>query len=261
MFPAVALTLLLCPLPPQVFLSSLRSPLQLTNLDRGLLLATGSLLVYYMTPQLFRPVTSPLLSFTGPLVSFMGPLPSSQVLSYLSRSSSIFTGPVLSFTGPLPFSWVPFHFHGSPSIFTGPLPFSRVPFHFHGSPSIFTGPLPFSRVPSSPSLIPFHSHRSTSIFKGPLLSFTGPLHFHGSPSIFTGPLLSFTGTLLSSRDLSHLPTSRYTSLVTITPLCQLTHLSNTIHTSLRTVTLPVICHTFLVAILHPSLCSATVTLH
>ena len=45
-FPAVALALLLCPFPLQVFLSSLRSPLQLRNPDRGLLLAMGSLLVY-----------------------------------------------------------------------------------------------------------------------------------------------------------------------------------------------------------------------
>ena len=65
----------------------------------------------------------------------------------------------------------------------------------------------------------------------------------------------------TSWQLSHLPTPPYTSLIAITPLCQLTHLSNTFHTSLRTVTLPVIFHTFLVAILHPLLCSATVTLH
>ena len=152
MFPAVALALLFCPFPLQVVLSSLRSPLQLTNLDRGLLLyarqyvntpwtqgphtycpmfpAVALALLLLPLPlqvQLFRPFTSPLLCFTGPLPSFMRPLPSSQVPSYLSRSSFIFTGPVLSFTGPLPFSRVPFHFHGSPSIFTGPLPFSRVP--------------------------------------------------------------------------------------------------------------------------------------
>ena len=36
---------------------------------------------------------------------------------------------------------------------------------------------------------------------------------------------------------------------------------NTFHTSLRTVTLHVICHTFWVAILHPLLCATTVTLH
>ena len=74
-FPAVALALLFCPLPLQVFLSSLGSLLQLTNPDRGLLLATGSdrdllqmagsLLVFYVTPELFRPFTSPLLSFTA----------------------------------------------------------------------------------------------------------------------------------------------------------------------------------------------------
>ena len=62
--------------------------------------------------------------------------------------------------------------------------------------------------------------------------------------------------------LSHfLTTVTPSSLITITPLCQLTHLSYTFHTSLRTVTLPVIYHTFLVAILHLLLCSATVTLH
>ena len=61
--------------------------------------------------------------------------------------------------------------------------------------------------------------------------------------------------------LSHfLTTVTPSSLITITPLCQLTHLSYTFHTSLRTVTLPVICHIFLVAILHPLLCSTTVTL-
>ena len=157
-FPAVALALLLCPFSLQVFLSSLRSPLQLTNPDRGLLLATGSLLVYYVTPQLFRPFTSTL---------------------FPSSPSRVPSSP----------SWVPFYHHKSRLIFHGPLPSiqvpsspSWVPFHFHGSPSIFTGPLPFSRVPSSPSRIPFYFHRSPSIFTGPLLSFTGLLLSSRDPS-------------------------------------------------------------------------------
>ena len=166
--PCCCLGIINFPLPLQVFLSSLRSPLQLTNPDRGLLFATGSdrcliwatcfdrdllkaagsLLVFYVTPQLFRPFMSPLFSFTGPL-------PSSRVPSYLSWSPSIFTGPVLSFTGPLPSSWVLSYLSRSPSIFTGPvlsftdpLQFLQVPFHFqgsppllHGSPSVFMVPV------------------------------------------------------------------------------------------------------------------------
>ena len=163
-FHAVALALLLCSFSLQVFLSSLRSPLQLTNPDRGLLLATGSLLMYYVTPQLFRPFTSPLVPSSPSRV----PSSPSWVPFYRHRSRLIFHGPLPSSHVPSSSLQVPFHFHGSPSIFTGPLPFSRVPFHFHGSPSIFTGPLPFSRVP-------FHFHGSP-----PLL--------HGSPFVFKGPV-------------------------------------------------------------------------
>ena len=142
--------------------SCLRSPLQLTNPDRDLLFATGfnrdllqvagSLLVFYVTPQLFRPFTSPLFSFTGPL-------PSSRVPSYLSWSPSIFTGPVLSFTGPFPSSRVPSYLSRSPSIFTGPvlsftgpLQFSQVPFHFRGSPPLLHGSLLSSWDPSDESI-------------------------------------------------------------------------------------------------------------
>ena len=164
MFPAVALALLLCPFPLQVFLSSLRNPLQLRNPDRGLLLAMGSLLVYYVTPQLFRPFTSPLVPSSPSWV----PSSPSWVPFYHHRSRLIFHGPPFLhgspsiFTGPLPFSRVPFHFHrsppllhGSPSIFTAPFQFHGSHPLLHGSPSIFTGPLPFSRVPSSPSQVPF----------------------------------------------------------------------------------------------------------
>ena len=105
-FHAVALALLLRSFSLQVFLSSLRSPLQLTNPDRGLLLATGSLLVYYVTPQPFKPFTSPLV-------------PSSP--SWVPSSPS----------------WVPFYRHRSRLIFHGPLPSSNVPSSSSRVPSLF----------------------------------------------------------------------------------------------------------------------------
>ena len=68
------------------------------------------------------------------------------------------------------------------------------------------------------------------------------------PHQLTNLLLHFLTTVTPS-------TPPYTSHITITHLRQLSYVSNTFHTSLRTVTLPVICHTILVAILHPLLCS------
>ena len=60
------------------------------------------------------------------------------------------------------------------------------------------------------------------------------------PHQLTNLLLHFLTTVTPS-------TPPYTSYITITPLRLLSHFYTTFHTSLRTVTLPVICHTFLVA--------------
>ena len=83
--------------------------------------------MFYVTPEMYKPFTSRLLSFTGPLTS-------SRVASYLSRSPSISRVP----SSP---SRVPFHFHRSPSIFRGPILSFTGLLPFHRSPSIFTGPL------------------------------------------------------------------------------------------------------------------------